>query len=329
MPAIIDSTQAQVTTTSAVSVPAPTLQDGCVVYLFLATRGQTTMSVPPAGFTEVTDASGATSTGASGARVFTYRRFVATAAGEPANYTCTTGASLHGSVIAVSVSGVDPSAPVLAAALTPDTGSDANVVCPAVDVDATDTLVLRLACMTTSVGVASWATGDCTEIEDVPTAVATSRCSAALGWEDQPAAGSTSTATWTVTLVGGSTSYGSAVGVTLVAAGPQVHADAGGPQDVEPGDTVNLDSSGSTGDILSRLWAQESGDVTVILANPTGVVATFVAPKPPGSDPMELVFQVEVTGAENSDTATTTVTVSPVAPPSLGVFILDANGDAS
>lgn len=331
LPTVIDSTANPITTTANVSVPRPTLADGCTVLILVDGRGQGTVSVPFAGFEAVPSASGQTSTGASGARVTTFRRYVEVAAGEPANYTCTWDSSLHGSVTAVSIANADPTAPIDVALVQLDAGvsppSDATVVSPSVTTADDDRLIIRHACMTTSVGVASWASPDCTEIEDVASAVSTNRCSGATGWEDQVAAGATGTATWTVTLVGGSTSYGSALGLTVAVAGTQVIADAGGPQDVEPGDTVQLDSSASTGDITSRLWTQLSGDVTVILADADQEVATFVAPKPPTSDPMDLVFQVAANGPDDSDTATTTVTVTPTAAPSLGVFRLDANGD--
>lgn len=327
-----DSTSASITTTTAVSVPAPTMADGDTVFLAIFTRATNTLSAEPSGFIGVDSASGATSSSASGVRALVYRRYVATAANEPANYTATIAATgMHGSVIAVSVSGLDATDPVMVAQFTSDAGSDAVVASPSVTTPAAGALLLRFAAMNTSVGVASWATPDCTEIEDVATVAATNRVSAALGWEDQPTAAATGTAAWTATLVGGSTTYGPGAGITIAVGSPAVVASGGPDQTVEPGELVEVDCTGSTGPILSRNLTQQSGpnSLEAYIVGRTTETPTFYAPAPAGSTPDVYVFRETVTGAGNTATDDVTITVNPsaasAAGPSLRVGVI-ANG---
>jgi len=76
------------------------------------------------------------------------------------------------------------------------------------------------------------------------------------------------------------------------------------PATAIPGQTVTLDGTGSTGDITSYLWEQLSG-TAVALATPLAATATFVAPGVTES----LLFQLTVTGAAGSDSASVTVEI--------------------
>ncbi len=74
-----------------------------------------------------------------------------------------------------------------------------------------------------------------------------------------------------------------------------------------PGQTVQLDSAGSTGDGLTYKWVQ-TGGTTVELRTPKQAVAKFDAPAVSGA----LTFKLTVTGL-NGSTATADVTVNVVA----------------
>ncbi len=324
-----DSTQASVTTTANVSIAAPIISDGDTVFLAIFTRGSTTVATPPAGFTEVEEAGGGSSSTASGARIFVYRRYVATAAGEPANYTATMSTNCNGSVICVSVSGADQDEPVQVAAFLADgSGADAVVSSPSVTTPADGALLLRFAAMNTSVGVASWSAAGVTEDEDVATVASTNRVSAALGHSTQATAGATGTTDWNASLVSGTT-YGPAAGATLAVGVPPVVASAGPDLAAEPGDIVTVDTSASSGPIVSRSIAQVSGavDISDHIVDGTTASPKFIAPKPTGSTAMALVLRETVVGASNTSTDDVTVTVSPALAESLAVQILDALGD--
>lgn len=92
------------------------------------------------------------------------------------------------------------------------------------------------------------------------------------------------------------------------------HADAGSDQTVAGGDSVTLDGSGSRGGsrpIATYRWRQTSGpDVAITSANEA--VATFRAPDVSGTKTLRFTLTVTDTGGL-ADTATTTVTVDPVA----------------
>lgn len=324
-----DSTQASVTTTPNVSITAPTISDGDTVFLAIFTRGNTTVAAPPAGFVEVEEAGGSSSTTASGARIVIYRRYVATASGEPPSYTATMSSNCNGSVICVSVSGADPTEPVQVAAFLADgSGADAVISSPSVTTPADGSLLLRFAAMNTDLGVASWAAAGVTEDEDVATVAATDRVSAVLGHSTQASAGATGTVDWNATLVSG-TSYGPGSGSTLAVGIPPVVASAGPDLAVEPGDIVTVDTSASTGPIVSRTLTQVSGDVDVSahIVGATTATPAFIAPKPVGSTAMPLVFRETVIGSGNTSTDDVTVTVSPALAESLAVQVLDALGD--
>lgn len=324
-----DSTQASITTTPNVSVAKPTISNGDTVFLAIFTRANVTVTTPPSGFTEVEDASGASSSTASGVRIVVYRKYVATASGEPANYTATMSTNCNGSVICVSVTGADEDEPVIVASFLADgSGSDAVISSPSVTTLADGALLLRFAGMNTSLGVASWAAAGVTEDEDVATVAATSRVSAALGHSTQATAGATGTTDWTASLVSGTT-YGPGAGATLAVGVPPVVASAGPNLAVEPGDIVTVDTSGSSGPILSRSIAQVSGavDISAHIVDGTTASPKFIAPKPPGSTAMALVLRETVVGSGNTSTDDVTITVSPALAESLAVQMLDVNGD--
>jgi hypothetical protein len=75
-------------------------------------------------------------------------------------------------------------------------------------------------------------------------------------------------------------------------------ADAGADQTVDQGATVTLDSTGSTGNILSRKWTPPAG---ITLSDSAGVAPTFAA-KEAGT----YEFTLDVTGLEGSPPVTTT-----------------------
>jgi hypothetical protein len=325
-----DSTQASITTTPNVSVAKPTLSDGDTVFLSIFTRGSVNVATPPSGFTEEADAGGSTGTTASHVRVVTYRRYVATASGEPANYTATMDTNCNGSVVCVSVTGADATNPVQAALFSAQgSNTDAVITAPSVTTTADGALVLSIAAMNTSLGVASWSASGVTEDEDVATVAATSRVSAALGHKTQATAGATTADDWSASLVSGTT-YGAGAGVTIAVGIAPVAASAGPDQTVEPGDTVTLDGTATTGAVVSSSWTPDAGNaynLTGLIKNPTSATATFIAPKPTGAGSMALTFTYEAVGTGNTDTDTVTITVTQPAGASLRVYVLDANGD--
>ena len=90
-------------------------------------------------------------------------------------------------------------------------------------------------------------------------------------------------------------------------------ADAGSDQTVTAGQTVILDSSGSTdadGSIASRAWTQTGGTPAITLPNPAAIKPVFTAPDVGAST--VLTFTLTVTDNEGAtDTDTVTVTVNP------------------
>ena len=117
----------------------------------------------------------------------------------------------------------------------------------------------------------------------------------------------------------GSLSSTDAVNVTVVAPANRMPvADAGDDQDVNEGDTVTLDGTGSgdpDDDPLSYMWSQTSGD-TVTLSNSSAASPTFAAP----AGPAILMFELSVTDGSLSSTDAVNVTVAAPAnsPPVLG-----------
>ena len=108
------------------------------------------------------------------------------------------------------------------------------------------------------------------------------------------------------------------VSVTIAGRNQPPVADPGGPQAVNPVETVTLDATGSTDpdstdpsrtdDISGYLWAQIGGP-PVTLSNPREVRPTFVAPNV-AAGTAELTFRLTVTDLGGlQDTDTTTVTV--------------------
>ena len=90
-------------------------------------------------------------------------------------------------------------------------------------------------------------------------------------------------------------------------------ASAGIDQTVTEGDTVTLDASGSTpattGANLTYAWTQtDSSGLTATLSDATAAQPTFTAPEV--TTATALTFQVTVTEAGNTETATDTVTIT-------------------
>ena len=100
-------------------------------------------------------------------------------------------------------------------------------------------------------------------------------------------------------------------------------ADAGDDQDVNEGDTVTLNGTGSSdpdsGDSISYLWSQTSG-TTVTLSNATAAAPTFTAP----TGPAILIFELNVTDGSLSSTDAVNVTV---AAPANRMPVADAGED--
>jgi Zn-dependent metalloprotease len=90
-------------------------------------------------------------------------------------------------------------------------------------------------------------------------------------------------------------------------------ADAGSDHQVEEGDTVTLDGSGSTDPddgIISYLWTQTEGP-SVTLSSPSAVTSTFEAPEV--DEETSLTFQLTVTdngSLQSTDTCAITVTTA-------------------
>jgi len=327
-----DSEKAVITTGTLGTVTKPTITDGSTVLYAVFSRGSNSVTTPPAGFNEILDAGGQTGTTGSAVRAWVFRKYVAVASGEPATYAAQMGAAINGCAIAVSLTGADITDPIQVASFLIDAVNNATVISP--DVTAIgDGLCVRFAAMNTNDGIASWATGDANEVEDVAQAAATNRVGAAAAWDTQVGPGAVGAVSWTVTLVGGSVNYGAAAGITIVVGGALVHANAGANQTVDPGELVTLSGSGSTGVITSRSWDADPGnpfDVEPYWIGETTATATFIAPGNPSPGPWSFTFTHEVVGAENTDSDDIVVTVSEPTEggASLAVQVLNAAGDA-
>lgn len=219
-PAYLDSTQQLYASTTTVSVPKPTLVDGCTVIFVAWGRGNNPMLTPPSGangeaFEGVPEASVSTGSTSTAARLHVSRHYVTTAADEPSTYAAVMSAGLNGGVAAVSMTGLDPIDPIDIGLTSSDTtGSDASITCPSVTPTKNNTLIIRIVGMNTSVGVDSWAPTTSTEVEDL--AAAANRNAGAIGWATHATAGTpTGTEVWTATMTGGSTTYGSMIAATL------------------------------------------------------------------------------------------------------------------
>ncbi len=108
----------------------------------------------------------------------------------------------------------------------------------------------------------------------------------------------------------GSLSSTDAVNVTVAAPANRMPvADAGDDQDVNEGDTVTLDGTGSgdpdRGTTLTYEWSQTSG-AAVTLSNATAAAPTFTAP----AGPAILMFELSVTDGSLSSTDAVSVTVA-------------------
>ncbi len=107
---------------------------------------------------------------------------------------------------------------------------------------------------------------------------------------------------------GGFTDYTTTITVTAPPNSPPV-ADAGPDQEVNPGDTVTLNGTGSSDpdeDVLTYSWVQDSGPA-VTLTGANTAQPTFTAPNGPAT----LVFQLTVTDPDNAtDTDTVTIVVN-------------------
>ncbi|MDN2580989.1 PKD domain-containing protein [Aquibium sp. ELW1220] len=84
-------------------------------------------------------------------------------------------------------------------------------------------------------------------------------------------------------------------------------ADAGGDQEVQPGDEVTLDGSGSSdadGDGLAYLWTQTGGE-TVTLSSATAKAPTFTAPATAGTLTFSLVMNDGLADSEADEVIVT------------------------
>jgi PGF-pre-PGF domain-containing protein/PGF-CTERM protein len=115
------------------------------------------------------------------------------------------------------------------------------------------------------------------------------------------------------------------VNVTVVPTNDAPVADAGLDQTVNATDTVQLDGTGSSdpnNDDLNYTWSQVAGP-SVDLSNSESATPTFAAPDL--DTPIEVVFELQVSDGELTDTDAVNVTVEPVlAPTNFSVSDLSA-----
>jgi hypothetical protein len=108
---------------------------------------------------------------------------------------------------------------------------------------------------------------------------------------------------------------GALVGEEEEAAPEPPVADAGVNQNVDEGDPVTLDGSGSTdadGTIVGYLWEQIAGP-TVALSTPTSVSAGFTAPDV--NEPTTMTFRLQVTDDDDlTDTDDVNIFVADTTP---------------
>jgi hypothetical protein len=108
---------------------------------------------------------------------------------------------------------------------------------------------------------------------------------------------------------------GALVGEEEAAAPEPPVADAGPNQNVDEGDPVTLDGSGSTdadGTIVGYLWTQIAGP-TVSLSTPTSVSAGFTAPDV--NEPTTMTFRLQVTDDDDlTDTDDVNIFVADITP---------------
>lgn len=311
-----DSTSSVATTNPVWTVPRPTLSNNDWLYIWLFTRGSTTVTTDPTDFDTVPEMTKQSGTTATNIRCYCYRKKITNAGAEPATYTGTLGTNVNGSVIAASISGADGTEPMQVASMVADTGSDATIISPAVSTSTADTLIIRLAAMISTTGITDLNPTALTADED--TAPGAARAASALAHVSQPAQGGTGTVTWTAT----GDAFGPALGTTVAFGAAAVVAGAGSDQTIASGtNDVELDGSGSTGSISTYAWTQLSGPA-VTITNPSSETATFDAP----TGPATLTFRLTVTGPNNSSTDDTTITVNAPTLDSLKIEVLGADG---
>jgi len=104
-------------------------------------------------------------------------------------------------------------------------------------------------------------------------------------------------------------------------------ANAGAPQTVEYGDTVQLSGSASTdsdNNALSYQWVASGGTISPVLANPATATPSFTAPSTSGF----VIYTLTVTDNGGlSDTDTVTITIQPPGQPVNQSPVADAGAD--
>lgn len=303
-PIVRDSTSGVVTSQATANATTPLVADGDRLLIFA--WGRVPTSGDPAGFDPVLMAS----SGGTASHVYltVWDRLVADAVAEPGSHTVNWTANAFGGWAAVTVGGADPTAPIDAAMALPDLDENATVASPSVDTTVDDCLLLRLAGMNRSGGLAAgaWAPADATKLQDPGNSGTGNRVACAVGWENAGPAGSTGPETWTVTAA----SFGLALGATVALAPTDVNlANAGPDQTVDPGELVLLDGTGSAPEVVSWAWTQIAGvpDVTAYMAGADSAEASFFAPQ----GPTVLTFQLAVSDGVDNDTDTVDITINP------------------
>jgi hypothetical protein len=323
MPTHIDSTSAVATSTTTLTFPKPAgVATGDWWYVQALIRGSVTVTAPPTDFTEVPDATGVTSTTASGIRVATYKKKIDGTEGSDTSLT--TSGNMFGTGLSWAFSGGDATDPTDDALFAADTSNDATVASPAAAATVGGTLVYRTVAMNRAevFDLNDWAATDATRVESPAMAAGTNRVGGALAHEAGPgAAGSTGTEVWTLD----GTTWGTAIGTTIVVKGATFAVDAGEDQTVSPGELVELDATATTPGAVSYAWELTTGTYPTdhIVTIAPGIIR-FIAP----TGPITLGFTL--TAGDGTLEGTDTVTVNVVAGSGLGLAfgILDVDGHA-
>jgi hypothetical protein len=216
-PAINDSTSL-FGNAGTITVPAPAMSDGDILFIIATGRAARTPTAPTGGFTFLLDANSGSAAN-SHARCAIWYKPIVDAGTEPASYDVVWSSNPFGDHFAVSVSGADLGSPINVFTSLGDIDADASVDSPDATTTVNECRLLRLGLMARDGGIVagSWAPTDATELEDPGSSLSSGfRIVGALAHEEAAVAGAVGTETWSVT----ASDFGNALGITVAISPP-------------------------------------------------------------------------------------------------------------